>query len=162
MHNSSALNWTRRGFVNKFSNVTPPSYLLPRARRGFAAFIPALSSLATIAAESIGSFLQKKRNAALAKGIAAIQSNQSLAWNSIRQLEDDFLLYGKYNLDSLEKIIYTVNHLGGRVHQMEEILLGRYHSLATGQFVHASILGRILFAHKLNIYLTSVQETQLR
>ena len=56
----------------------------------------------------------------------------------------------------------TVNHLGGRVHQMEEILLGKDHSFATGQFVHASILGRILFAHKLNIYLTSVQETQFR
>ena len=70
-HNSSALNWTRRGFVNKFSNVTPPSYSY-RARRGFAAFIPALASLVTIAVESISSFLQKKRNAALSKGIAAI------------------------------------------------------------------------------------------
>ena len=88
-HNSSALTWTRRGFVNKFLNVTPPSYPY-RARGEFAAFIPALASLATIAGESIGSFLQKKRNAALAKGITAIQSDQSLAWNSIRQLEDDF------------------------------------------------------------------------
>ena len=112
--------------------------------------------------ESIGSFLQKKRNAALAKGITVIQSDQSLAWDSIRQLEDDFLLYGKLCLDSLEKIIHTVNHLGGRVHQLEEILLDKDHSLAKRQFVHASGLGRILFAHKLNIYLTSVQETQLR
>ena len=65
-------------------------------------------------------------------------------------------------MDSLEKTIHTVNHLGGRVHQLEEILLGKDHSLAIRQFVHASILGGILFAHKLNIYLTSVQETQLR
>ena len=160
-HHSSALNWTRRGFVNKFSNATPPSYPF-RARRGFAAFIPALTSLATIAVESIGFFLQKKRDAALAKGITTIQSDQSLAWNSTRQLEDDFLLYGKYNLDSLKKIIHTVNHLGGRVHQLEEILLGKDHSLAKRQFVHTSVLGRILFAHKLNVYLTSVQETKLR
>ena len=52
-HNSSALNWTRRGFVNKFSDVTPPSYPY-RAKRGFAAFIPALAGLATIAVEGIG------------------------------------------------------------------------------------------------------------
>ena len=97
----------------------------------FAAFIPALASLATIAVESIGSFLQKKCNAALNKGLNAIKLDQSLAWNSIKQLDDNFLLYGKYNLDSLEKIIHTVNHLGERVHQMEELLLGKDHSVAT-------------------------------
>ena len=87
-----------------------------RIKRGFTAIVPALAGLATIAVESIGSFLQKKRNAALSKGFNAIKSDQSLAWNSIKQLEDDFLLYSKYNLDSLEKIIHTVNHLGERVH----------------------------------------------
>ena len=95
-----------------------------RIKRGIAAFIPALASLATIVVESIGSFLQKKHKAALSKGLNAIKSDQSLAWNSIKQLEDDFLLYGKYNL--------------------------------------ANSIGRLLFAHKLNIYLMSVQETQLR
>ena len=120
-----------------------PTYSF-RIKRGITAFIPALAGLATIAVESIGSFLQKKHNTALSKGLNAIKSDQSLAWNSIKQLEDNFLLYGKYNLDSLEKIIHTVNHL------------------ATQQFLHANSIGRLLFAHKLNIYLTSVQETQLR
>ena len=45
---------------------------------------------------------------------------------------------------------------------MEELLLGKDHSVATQQFLHASYIGRLLFAHKLNIYLTSVQEAQLR
>ena len=45
---------------------------------------------------------------------------------------------------------------------MEELLLGKDHSVATQQFLHASSIGRLLFTHKLNIYLTSVQETQLR
>ena len=147
--------------LSNFSSTSLPSHSF-RTKRGFAAFIPALAGLATIAVESIGSFLQKKRNAALSKGLNAIKSDQSLAWNSIKQLEDDFLLYGKYNLDSLEKIIHTINHLGERVHQMEESLLGKDHSVATQQFLHASSIGRLLFAHKLNIYLTSVQETQFR
>ena len=69
---------------------------------------------------------------------------------------------GKYNIDSLEKIMHTVNHLGDRVHQMEGLLMGKDHSVATRQFLHSNYLGRLLFAHKLNIYLTSVQETQLR
>ena len=33
---------------------------------------------------------------------------------------------------------------------------------STQQFLHASSIRRLLFAHKLNVYLTSVQETQLR
>ena len=45
---------------------------------------------------------------------------------------------------------------------MEELLMGEDHSVATQQFLHASSIGRLLFTHKLNIYLTSVQETQLR
>ena len=93
----------------------------------------------------------EKCNAALSKGLIAIKSDQSLAWNSIKQLEDDFLLYGKYNLDSLEKLIHTVNHLGDRVHQMEKLLLGKDHTVATQQFLHSSHIGRLLFAHKLNI-----------
>ena len=45
---------------------------------------------------------------------------------------------------------------------MEELLMGKDHRVATQQFLHANSIGRLLFAHKLNIYLTSVQETQLR
>ena len=112
--------------------LNTPSALHPyRGERSFAAFVPALAGLATIAIESIGAFLQKKCNKALEKGLKAIKSDQNLAWNSIKQLEDDFLLYGKYNLDSLEKIIHTVNHLGDRVHQMEGLLMGKDHSVAT-------------------------------
>ena len=40
--------------------------------------------------------------------------------------------------------------------------MGKDHSVATQQFLHANSIGRLLFAHKLNIYLTSVQETQLK
>ena len=147
--------------LSTFLNNTPSSHPI-RIKRGFAAFIPALASLATIAVESIGSFLQKKHNAALAKGIKAIESDQKLAWNSVKQLEDDFLMYGKYNLDSLEKIVHTINHLGDRVHHMELLLMGENPLVTKTQFLHINFIGRLLFAHKLNIYLTTVQETQLR
>ena len=143
------------------TNSTPSSHPI-RTKRGFAAFIPALAGLAMIAVEGIGSFLQKKCNAALTKGIKAIKSDQKLAWNSVKQLEDDFLMYGKYNLDSLEKIVHTINHLGVRVHHMESLLMGQNPLVTRTQFLHINFIGRLLFAHKFNIYLTTVQETQLR
>ena len=147
--------------LSTLANSTPSSYPA-RTKRGLAAFIPALAGLATIAVESIGSFLQRKRNAALAKGIQAIKSDQKLAWNTVKQIEDDFLLYGKYNLDSLEKIVNTINHLGDRVHRMESLLMGNDSLVTREQFLHVNSIGRLLFANKLSIYLTTVQETQLR
>ena len=116
-----------------------------------------MAGLVTIAVKSIGSFLQKKHNAALAKGIKAIKSDQKLAWNSVKQLEDDFLVYGKYNLDSLEKIVHTINHLGDRVHHMESLLMGKNPLVTKTQFLHTNFIGRLLFAHKLNIYHTTVK-----
>ena len=92
MHTSSDQVGWRTDSTDKLSNSSGTS--LPacsfRIKRGFAAFIPALAGLATIAVESIGSFLQKKHNAALSEGLNAIKSDQSLAWNSIKQLEDNF------------------------------------------------------------------------
>ena len=164
VHNSihtMGIDLDSRATLSTFTNSTPSSHPV-RIKRGIAAFIPALASLATIAVESIGSFLQRKRNAALAKGIKAIKSDQKLAWNSVKHLEDDFLLYGKYNLDSLEKIVHTINHLGDRVHHMESLLMGNNSLVTKEQFLHVNFIGRLLFAHKLDIYLTTVQETQLR
>ena len=93
--NSSNLFGKEIDSIGEFSSTTPPSYPF-RAKRGFAAFIPALAGLATIAVESIGYFLQEKCNTALSKGLIGIKSDQSLAWNSIKQLEDNFFLYGKW------------------------------------------------------------------
>ena len=56
-----------------------------RGERSLIAFVPTLVGLATIAVESMGAFLQKKCNKALGKGLKAIKSDQTLAWNSIKQ-----------------------------------------------------------------------------
>ena len=75
VQNSSTLFGKKIDFLDKLSNSTPPSYPY-RAKKGFTAFIPALARLAAIAVES---------TAALIKGLNAIKTDQSLAWNSIKQ-----------------------------------------------------------------------------
>ena len=62
------------------------------------ALFPAIAGLAAIVVESLSLFLQRKRNKVMAKGLDAIRHDQSLAWNSLRQLENDFLLNGKFNV----------------------------------------------------------------
>ena len=80
--------------------------VLPICRKkAIGAFVPALAGLAKIAVESLSSFLQQKRNKAMSKGLTAIRSDQSLTWNSLKQLENDFLLYGKFNAAKLHDIV---------------------------------------------------------
>ena len=80
--NSSNLSGKEIDSMDNFLNTTSPSF---RTKRGFVAFIPALAGLVTIAVESIGSFLQKKHNEALSKDLNAMESDQPLTWNSIKQ-----------------------------------------------------------------------------
>ena len=74
----------------RFSNDTNRETPVHR-KKALSAFIPAFAGLATIAVESLNSFLQRKRNKAMASGLMAIQQDQSLAWNSLKQLENDFV-----------------------------------------------------------------------
>ena len=93
-------------------------------KKALSALFPAIVGLATVAVESLNSFLQRKRNKAMASGMMAIRKDQSLAWNSLKQLENDFLLYGKYNVAQLQDIVSTVNGFQNRTMQLERLLTG--------------------------------------
>ena len=50
----------------------------------------------------------------MSQGLNAIRNDQSLAWNSLKQLENDFLLYSKFNIAKLQDIVRTVNGIRNR------------------------------------------------
>ena len=50
----------------------------------------------------------------MATSLSALRHDQTLAWNSLQQLEHDFLIYGKYNVEKLQDIVMTVNRLWNR------------------------------------------------
>ena len=90
----------------RFSHSTKRGMPVPvRRKKAITAFIPAIAGLAKIAVESLSTFLQQKRNKAMAQGLNAIRNDQSLAWNSLKQLKNDFLLYGKSNVAKLQDIV---------------------------------------------------------
>ena len=90
----------------RFSCSTKGEMPMPVCRKkAITAFIPAIASLAKIAVKSLSMFLQHKRNKTMAQGLNAIRNDQSLAWNSLKQLENDFLLYGKFNIAKLQDIV---------------------------------------------------------
>ena len=124
--------------------------------------VPALASLVMIAVESLNSFLQKKQSKAMATGLSALRHNQTLAWNLLWQLEHGFLIYGKYNVEKLQDIVMTVNSLQNRTLSIERLLTGQ--NLHTLQAAHMApdVIGRMTFIHKLNLYVHSMLERQIR
>ena len=134
-------------------------------KKAITAFIPAIAGLAKIAVESLSTFLQRKRNKAMAQGLNAIRNDQSLDWNSLKQLKNDFLLYRKFNIAKLQDIVQTVNGIRNRTLSLEKLLTGQ--DLCTLQHAHMApdlpgIEGRLTFMHKTNLYVHSVLERQIR
>ena len=131
-------------------------------KNALSALFPAIAGLATIAVESLNTFLKRKRNKAMASGLMAIKEDQALAWNSLKQLENDFLMYGKYNVAQLQDIVSTVNGLQNRTMQLEKLLTGKDLFTLQVAYMHTDISGRMTFIHKMNLYVHSVLERQIR
>ena len=94
--------------------------------------------------------------------MSALRHNQTLAWNSLRQLEHDFLLYGKYNVEKLQDIVMTINSLRNRTLSIERLLTGQdMHTLQVTHMV-PGVIRRMTFIHKLNLYVHGVLEKQIR
>ena len=94
--------------------------------------------------------------------MSALRYNQTLAWNLLWQLEHDFLMYGMYNVEKLQDIVMTITSLWNRTLSIERLLTGQ--DLHTLQVAHMAldIIGRMTFIHKLNLYVHSMLERQIR
>ena len=98
----------------------------------------------------------------MATGLSALRHDQTLAWNLLWQLEHDLLIYGMYNVEKLQDIVMTINSLWNRTLSRERLLTGQ--DLQTLQVAHMApdIIGRMIFIHKLNLYVHSMLEKQIR
>ena len=101
----------------------------------------------------------------MSQGLNAIRYDQSLAWNSLKQLKNDFLLYGKFNIAKLHDIVQTVNGIRNKTLSLEKLLTGQdLHTLKNAHMALdlPGIEGRLTFMHKTNLYIHSVLERQIR
>ena len=74
-------------------------------------------------------------------------------------------MYGKFNVAKLQDIVRTVNGIRNRTLSLEKLLTGQ--DLCTLQHAHMApdlpgIVGRLTFMHKMNLYIHSVLERQIR
>ena len=66
-----------------------------------------------------------KRQKALKKAFVAIENPGNLQINKIFHLKDSMVMYGIYNLDTLEKLIDTVHKLHNKTTWNEKLFVGK-------------------------------------
>ena len=132
---------------------------LNRNPRGILSLLmPAIGGLATIAVESPGSYLQKKRVKALNKAMTALDSPH--VKNVLMALEKDFLMYGDYDVATTESIIKTMHSLWNRTDLLERVVTGQDKEMM--DYFLEIHRGRSLFSYQLHLYVQTLKEKHLR
>ena len=148
----SVLKWKEEYYIKKAKELLGveldailPQLTTVRKKRGLAAFIPLISSLGMVAFEKLSAYLQRKRHKAMNKSLKAMHKKQALMENLVRQHEKDFIMYGQYNIENLEK------------------LAGTFHTLQTNFEDWGARLQKVqrldlLFSHEVMMYLRMMEE----
>lgn len=95
-----------------------------RVERGLPFLIPLITGLATLAVEQLTSHLQNSRKKAIQDGLYAMEQRELLRDNFIKQFKNDFMMYGKYNVDKLDEMVHAFNNLSASQTNLEKLMKG--------------------------------------
>ena len=114
--------------------------------------VSAATGLITLAVESLGSYLCGKQEKQINDAVIAMREDNTAVQNMLQQYSNGFLMYGHYNVESLEKVIRIVNSLHARQTQLEE-LFAKTQSGCIDEVIDA-----ISFNFDLHLYMKLVEE----
>ena len=83
-----------------------------------------ISGFIGLAYEGISSFLQYKREKALQQTMHTMNKRTSIEQNRVFHLEDSMIMYGVYNVDTLEKLIQMVHKMNAKLVWFERLYAG--------------------------------------
>ena len=96
---------------------------LNRERRGIGEiFSSVLPGLITLAVESLTSWIKGKQQNRIHQAVDKMRKTESDVKNTLTQHQEDFLMYGKYNVESLNKVIDTLNLLHDKQTELEKLV----------------------------------------
>ena len=96
---------------------------MKRERRGIGAiFSSVLPGLITLAVESLTSWIKGKQQNRIHQAVDKMRKTESDVKNTLTQYQEDFLMYGKYNVESLNKLIDTLNLLHDKQTELEKLV----------------------------------------
>ena len=110
-----------------------------------------------LAYEGISSFLHHKWNKALHKSVRAMDNKATIQHNKLVQLENPMLMYGVYNMETLEKLINTVHNIRNTTLSHERLFAWQQSSL-TLKSLYAHSLGLHHYSINSLLYLRMIQD----
>ena len=94
-----------------------------REKRGIGAiFTSVLPGLITLAVESLTSLIKGKQQRRINKAVDTMRKTESEVRNTLSQYKDDFLMFGKYSVQSLKSVIDTLNSLHDKQTELEKLV----------------------------------------
>ena len=96
-----------RRLLRELYTVVPEVSPAGRTKR-FAAAVPAIAGLITLAFESLNNYLQRKRADAMATAMDALHKSHTLEKNRLHRVERELLMYGELALNSTEGVIQAL------------------------------------------------------
>ena len=123
---------------------------LNRERRGIGAiFSSVLPGLITLAVKSLTSWMKGKQQNRIHQAVDKMRKTESDVKNTLTQ--EDFLLYGKYSVESLNKVIDTLNSLHDKHTELEKLV-------TTKVFTEVESIGDALdYSVELQLFLAMAQ-----
>ena len=116
-----------------------------------AILLSAMPDLITLAVESISSFIKKKQECRMNEAVVAMRGDQASIRNRLQQYVNDFLMYGRYNVEKLDEVIDTLNALHQRQTEMEA-LFSRNNIKFSLQSIWGEVLDAMSFNFDLQLY----------
>ena len=124
-----------------------------RSHRGLGAvLLSAVPGLITLAVESLSSFIKGKQQKRIDDAVAAMRRDQKATQNRLQQYSNDFLMYGKYNVETLTNVINTVNLLHRKPTRLEKA----FENTQLGPVVN--FMNAMTFNFDLQMYLRLTEE----
>ena len=130
---------------------------LNRERRGISAiFSSVLPGLITLAVESLTSWIKGKQQNRIHQAVDKMRKTESDVKNTLTQYQEDFLMYGKYSVESLNKVIDTLNSLHDKHTELEKLV-------TTKMFTEVESMGDALdYSVELQLFLAMAQEEHVK
>ena len=116
-----------------------------------------VSGFIGLTSEGISSFLHCKQNKGLHNAVKGMYSKTTIQYNKLMQLENSVLMYGVYNVDTLEKLIHTVHQVHNTTSSHERLFAGQQSTL-TLRSLYANTLSLQHFSINSLLYLRTVPD----
>ena len=118
-----------------------------------------ISGFIGLAFEGISSYLQHRQQKALQKAMHTMNKRANIEQNRVFHLEDSMIMYGIYNVDTLEKLIQMVHKMNNRLVWYEKLYVGHvknwFMKYTAGQSINYYAVHSLL-------YLRTIQEKYVK